>query len=257
MSQLKTRHDGLLTWIGLSSVNNTIGAALLEELELLLEQCAESSESSALIIYGAGQRFFSPGLDLHEVSQLDRGGMADFMKAFSCLCLRLFTYPKPVLAMLNGDALAGGFLIASCCDFRYGRSRIKVGLTELSRSVVMPFGSLKILDFLVGIDAAQMITRRGSSLSASQAFHIGWLDGIFEREDLEISVRREALELTNETGWILRRARDAERRQVVEQIRRAEAQHLEVFLEHWFSEKAQREINRMVQVLRERNQSKG
>jgi enoyl-CoA hydratase/carnithine racemase len=251
MKLLEIRPDGVLTWIGISSVNNTINSALLGEFEEVLDRCAESAGSRVLILHGAGRKFFSPGLDLHEVSRFSRTDMAMFMEAFSRLYLRIFTYPKPILAMLNGDALAGGFLIASCCDLRYGHSGIKVGLTSLSRSVVMPFGSLKILEFLVGTEEAEKITARGTSLSVPQAFHLGWLDGIFELEGLEEAVQRKAQGLASQTVDFLRQPRAKERKRIVEEIRCAEEKQLAVFLEHWFSEEAQQEIERMVNVLRE------
>jgi enoyl-CoA hydratase len=127
MNQLTKRHDGLLAWIGLSSANNTISSGLVEELNSALEKYVESPDSKALIIYGEGEKFFSPGLDLHEVSRFDHSEMSELMRAFTQLQLKLFTYPKPVMAMINGHALAGGFLLASCCDLRFGRKGIRDG----------------------------------------------------------------------------------------------------------------------------------
>lgn len=250
MNQLKRWHEGLLTWIGISSTNNTIGSELLGELKSALEQYRESADSRVMVIYGSGSRFFSPGLDLHEVSRLDRGEMADFMKAFLRLHLTLFTFPKPVIAMLNGDALAGGFFLASCCHFRFGRSGIRVGLTRLSRALAMPYGSLKIVEFLIGAQATREITGGGCSFPAQRAFQIGWLDGIFER-GLRDSVRNRALELAAETDGPFLRAKRMERRRLADQIHRAEERHLKEFLEHWFSQRAQREIKEIVQTLTE------
>ena len=250
MDQLKIRHDGDLTWIGLSSVNNTIGSALLKELELAVNECAAEFESSSvLVICGSGGKFFSPGLNLHEVSQFDRGGMSRLMQTFSRLYLKLFSFPIPVLAMLNGDALAGGFLLASCCDRRYGHSGIKVGLTSLSQSVTIPFGNRKILEFLIGCEAAEEIVDGGLCYTPEQAFQLGWLDGIFAEKDLERAVRRKALECSKDS----RARRLDERSQLVAEIRQEERRHLELFLDHWFGHEAQMQIREMVRILDQRS----
>jgi len=249
MDQLKRRHDGALTWIGFSSVNNTIGITLLSELESVVDECSGLAKASALIIHGNGEKFFSPGLNLHEISRLDRAEMSDFMEAFSRLNLKLFTSPTPTLAMLNGDALAGGFLLASCCHLRYGHSGVRVGLTSLSQSVVMPFGSLKILESLIGVKETREIVKGGLCYSSEQACRVGWLDGILDKQDMELSMRRKALSFLQ----CSRTRQLGDRRRLAARILQDEQQHLEVFLDHWFSRKAQKQLGEIVKVLDRRS----
>jgi enoyl-CoA hydratase len=249
MDQLKTRVDGDLLWITLSSVNNTIGSALLKELEYQLDVHAALPDPKVLVLSGDGKKFFSPGFDLHEVSRFDRITMTDFMSSFSRLSRKLFTYPKPTLAMLNGDALAGGFLLASCCAFRYAPYKARVGLTGLSRSVVIPFGNRKILESIIGQKLTQRITARGQNFFSQKAFQIGWLDGIVDEGDLETSVRSKAQELAGKATDVLNGATAEKRSKLIDQIRCEESKHLENFLDHWFSPEARLQIEKMLREL--------
>jgi len=253
MVQLTKHQDDPLVWITFSSVNNTLGKSLIRQLDDLLEECLPDSDTKILILNGRGEKFFSPGLDLHEVSRLDRSGMRTFMEAFSNLYLKLFTYPKPVLAMLNGDALAGGFLLASCCLCRYGRPGINVGLTRLSRSLTMPYGSLTILAHLIGTRMTRKIALQGACFSARRAFQIGWLDSILPAQGWTTSMHLKALEFeAKEAGSRCDRSYE-KRLKLAERIRREESRHLELFLDLWFSREAQLQIERTVKALSQRS----
>ena len=151
--------------------------------------------------------------------------------------------------MLNGHALAGGFLLAGCCDARFGHSGVRVGLTTLSRSLLMPFASTKILEYLSGAETAARITRQGLSFSAAEALNIGWMDGIFEQEKLHLAVEREAAALAAEP--------EAEENSMIEEkralaalVEREEEDHLERFLDSWFSSNTQNILQQTISTLR-------
>jgi enoyl-CoA hydratase/carnithine racemase len=249
MNQLKTRCDGALAWIGIASTNNTIGSDLLRKLDLLLDEFSDPSGPRILIIHGTGDRFFSPGLDLYEVSSFNRQQISDLIQAFSALSLRLFTHSKRTLAMLNGHALAGGFLLASCCDARFGHLGVRVGLTALSRSLLMPFASTKILEYRSGTETAARITRQGLSFSAAEALNIGWMDGIFDQEKLHSAVKEKAAELVAEPG-LERSSKIEEKRALAELIKREEDDHLERFLDSWFSPTTQSILQQTLSTLK-------
>jgi enoyl-CoA hydratase/carnithine racemase len=254
MHQLKTRREGALAWISISSTNNTIGTDLLRGLDCILDELSHPNAPKTLIVRGDGTRFFSPGLDLYEVSQMDRHQMSDLIRSFSRLSLKLFTHPKRTLAMLNGHALAGGFLLASCCDFRFGHEEVRVGLTDLSRSLLMPFASMKILEYLTGPETAKQMARQGLSLTAAEALNIGWMDGIFSLAELPSVVKMKAAALAQKPE-LAGTSRALNRQLLAESIEDDANDYLEPFLDSWFSPETQTKLQRTVFKLRRQGEA--
>ena len=93
---------------------NAIGPAFLERLAALLD---EAQGARALVITG-DKGFFSAGLDLPGLLVLGRSEMKAFIDAFGAGMLRVFDLPMPVVAAVNGHAIAGGCVLALQCDYR-------------------------------------------------------------------------------------------------------------------------------------------
>src|SRR5687767_8894181 len=100
---------------------NSMSPALVRRLS---ELCAEveASDARALVITGDG-RAFSAGLALPELIDLDRNVMRAFMDEFKHAMLRVFQLPMPVVAAIDGHAIAGGCVLASQCDVRIAAGR--------------------------------------------------------------------------------------------------------------------------------------
>lgn len=112
-----------------------LGGALLE---------AESREG-ALILTGAGT-IFSAGVDLFRIVDGGREYIAQFLPALSDLFLRLFLAPRPVVAAVNGHAIAGGCILACACDYRVmGDGQGRIGLPELHVGVPFPASAIELL----------------------------------------------------------------------------------------------------------------
>lgn len=99
----------------------------------------------AVVLTGSG-RFFSAGLDLNVVFAYDEGAFADFTADFDRGFAALFALEKPLVAAVNGHAVAGGAVLAATADVRLiadGAGR--VGLTELQLGVPFPASALEIV----------------------------------------------------------------------------------------------------------------
>src|SRR6516164_3494114 len=90
---------------------NAINYEFLNTLNNKLEVLENSQTYKAAVITGY-DRFFSAGLDLVKLFELDRSGMKTFMGNFKSTFMRLFTCTKPVVAAINGHAVAGGCVMA-------------------------------------------------------------------------------------------------------------------------------------------------
>src|SRR5512144_845549 len=104
----------------------------------ILQQLTEAA-GRPLLLTGAGNTF-SAGLNLKEVAGLDEPGMARFLGLLDALVDALYEYPGPTVACVNGHAIAGGCILALCCDWRVAADRadIRIGLNEVALGLEFP-----------------------------------------------------------------------------------------------------------------------
>lgn len=92
-----------------------------------------------LLVTGAGDAF-SAGLNLKEVAALDLAGMRRFLTLLEDMVDALYSYPGPTVAAVNGHAIAGGCVVALCCDYRVATRapKTRIGLNEVALGVQFP-----------------------------------------------------------------------------------------------------------------------
>ncbi len=83
---------------------------------------------------------FSAGLNLKEVASLDAPAMTRFLQLLDALMQALYEYPGPTVACVNGHAIAGGCVLALCCDWRVAvdRTDVRIGLNEVALGLEFP-----------------------------------------------------------------------------------------------------------------------
>lgn len=121
---------------------NALGSALMDTLLQGLEQ----ANGEPVLLTGAGDAF-SAGLNLKEVHALDAPGMETFLRRLEALVSALYTYPGPTVAWVNGHAIAGGCILALCCDHRVVRAEpgLRMGLNEVALGLRFPPGILRLV----------------------------------------------------------------------------------------------------------------
>src|SRR5262245_24816599 len=123
---------------------NAIGAAFLDRLSGQLD-AVEAAGAGALVLTGEGKAF-SAGLDLPELAALDRAGLERFIRRFSEVMLRVFALPFPVVAAVNGHAIAGGCVLALQADVRIAAAGgARIGLNEAAIGIGLPSTVLETL----------------------------------------------------------------------------------------------------------------
>jgi enoyl-CoA hydratase len=117
---------------------------LLNALEQAIERVAES-DARALVLTGTGS-IFSAGVDLFRVLRGKRAYLEEFLPALDAALERLFDFPKPAVAAINGHAIAGGAILAWACDYRIlARGNVSFGIPELRVGVPFPLLPLEIV----------------------------------------------------------------------------------------------------------------
>ncbi len=236
-----------LVSLTLASRNGVIDSTLLRALSRSL---AARSDDRVVILTGSGKRFFCPGLDLEEVARLTRPRMKSFMESFQELCLQLYSHPAPTIAALNGHALAGGCILASCCDFRVARSGARIGLTDLNLDLPVPHACQRIIEQLLGYTASRNLFYQGLGYSAEEALGIGWLDRVVEPPQLGAAVEELAAGLARQSGRAFRIAKAGLKEELAARLRKRLSDDLEAFLEQWFSAEVQDRLTTLRRKLR-------
>ena len=123
---------------------NALDPELFGELGRNLDEI-ESSPIRAVVLTGSG-RMFSAGVDLKRVTEGGADYVAAFLPLLSAGLRRLVTYPRPVVAAINGHAIAGGCILALACDHRVlARGDARLGVTELLVGVPFPTLAFEVL----------------------------------------------------------------------------------------------------------------
>ena len=134
------------------------------------------SEAKALVLTGQGA-IFSAGVDLKRVS----GGGAPYIRAFLPALHRLydtvFFCDKPVVAAINGHAIAGGAVLAACADRRIlARGGGRIGVTEMLVGVPFPALAFEVLRFALPPRHLPEFTLGGATYATDAALSRGWVD---------------------------------------------------------------------------------
>lgn len=114
-------------------------AAAVEVLEQLM-----SAPPGAVVMTGAGT-FFSGGADLRVVPKLPPGAQADLARTINALFAGWYQFPRPVVAAVNGHAVAGGLILAMCADHRVVGTSGQFGLTEVKVGIPFPSAAMAVL----------------------------------------------------------------------------------------------------------------
>ncbi len=122
-------------------------AMSLDFCEAMTERFEEvrTSPARAVIVIGSG-RIFSAGVDLVRLLEGGRPYIRKFLPALSAMLATVFSHPKPVVAAINGHAIAGGCVLACAADKRLmAREAGRIGVTELLVGVPFPAIAMEIM----------------------------------------------------------------------------------------------------------------
>jgi enoyl-CoA hydratase len=144
-----------------------------------------------VVITGAG-RCFSAGVDLRAISDGGSEYTDRFITSLSPALLAVFDHPAPVVAAVNGHAIAGGCVFAMAADVRL-MSAGTIGITELAVGVPFPMAALEICRYAMGTSTTRAALQ-ADTIDVDSASARGWIDEVVAPADLfprAIAVARE------------------------------------------------------------------
>lgn len=220
---------------------NAIGSAFLDRLSAQLDE-VEASGAAALVLTGEG-RAFSAGLDLPEISALDRSALERFIRRFSEVMLRVFALPVPVVAAINGHAIAGGCVLAMQADVRLAaEGDYRIGLNEVAIGLGLPAVVLETLRCQVSPGSLGPVALEGRLLRPDQARDLGLVEAVLPPAVLLEQARGRAAELAALPGPAFRDVKQALRGPVVAAVRRVEREDARRWVETAFTPAARERL---------------
>ena len=214
---------------------NALDPVLVARLGASLDEAEASGRP--LVLTGNG-RFFSAGLDLAGLPE-DRDEMGAFVDAFDEFVRRLFLFPCPTVAAVNGHAVAGGAILATACDVRIGATGgYRIGVSEVQLGVIFPAAALEVLRAAIPPERTAEVLLRGRLTGPEDALANGFLHELAEPEALAARAAARAEEL----GALPRAAYAHTKRELrggfAERALSRAAEKREGFLDTWFSEQS-------------------
>jgi methylglutaconyl-CoA hydratase len=158
---------------------NAISTQMIEELLAGLDECERNSQCRVVILTGAGTAFCS-GMDLDTLkavaSQSAEENLED-SRRMARMFRRLYDFPKPLIAAVNGAAIAGGCGIATLCDFALAVSEAQFGYTEVRIGFIPAIVSVFLIR-QIGEKRARDLLLTGRIFDATEAHQMGLVNAI-------------------------------------------------------------------------------
>ena len=143
-----------------------------------------SAAVGAVILTGR-ERIFSAGVDLLRVSAGGAGYVRSFLPALHRLYDTVFNFEKPVVAAVNGHAIAGGCVLACCADARIAaRNSGRIGVTEVLVGVPFPALAFEVMRFASAAQYFSDIILSGATYESDEARKRGLVDDVVEPAEL-------------------------------------------------------------------------
>jgi len=221
MAVVELERRGAIALVALNrpEARNAVSPEVSQTMAAILDDVEADASLRAVVLTGRGE-VFSAGADLKVVAQGNANDIARGKGGFAGIVTRDF--PKPLIAAVNGPALAGGFEIVLSCDLVVAADTSRFGIPEVKRGLMAAAGGLIRLPKRVPLAIALELAMTGDPIDATRALQLGLVNRVVaadhvvdeaialaERigENSPAAVRasrqlvREAAELTEAEGW--------------------------------------------------------
>jgi enoyl-CoA hydratase/carnithine racemase len=203
-------------------------ALSIASMEALIEGLERAKGEPILLTGAPGSGAFSAGLNLKEVAGLDRAGMRRFLATLDRLVETLYMYPAPTVAHVNGHAIAGGCVLALCCDESIAEDDpdLRIGLNETALGLPFPPRILAMVRRTVRPAVLERVVLGAELFPPTEAARLGLVD-VVSKDARALADERLALLARHpravyaHTKAVLRRGTfdvDAEQREFEERI---------------------------------------
>jgi enoyl-CoA hydratase/carnithine racemase len=224
-------------------ITNALSVECVTELAGVIEGVKTDSQARGIVLSSTNDKFFSIGFDVPQLYGLPEDDFRLFYESFNDMALGLYAMPKPTVAAITGHAIAGGCILALCCDHRLiAAGRKLMGLNEVKLGVPAPYLVDCVLRDLVGVRHAREILALGEFYPPEEVLRLGMVDEVIAPEE----VVARAVDKAEQLGAMPQLAYEIIKRNRVERVA-AEVlgkweERKRDFVNCWYSEEARERL---------------
>lgn len=253
MDTMRLERDGSVAVLRLDKARgNAIDQAFVDDLAAACQELSRDRSVRGVLLASAHPKLFCPGLDLVSLAGYDRPAMQRFMLRFSEVIWALYGLRLPVVAAVNGHAVAGGCILALAADYRILRRGAQIGLNEVKLGVPLPRSIAILLKASVPPSALTRIALLGRNFADEEALAVGLADELAEAAGFDDACRTRLSEFVEKDPHALATTKAYLRAPVLEEVKGREQEAIGDFLDGWFSEPTQARIRQTVESLTRR-----
>ena len=187
---------------------NALNIKTREEGAHVLDELREDESIRVVIFTGAGDKAFVAGADIAEFAGRTAITQREVMLGRS-LFTAIDSFPKPVIAMVNGYCLGGGCELALACDIRIASDKASFGQPEINLGIIPGGGGTQRLTRLIGEGKAMELILTGDIIDAQTAYNLGLVNTVVPAADLEARTMELANRIAEKSPVALRMAKEA------------------------------------------------
>jgi enoyl-CoA hydratase/carnithine racemase len=251
MQHLQLLHnDGLLNIQMARAKANALNSELLGELHEALRGAADDPAVRGVVLSSVFPGIFSAGFDAREIFPYDGEQIRGFFVRFVEVCHSLLDLPKPVVAAIEGHAIAGGAILALACDLRVmGEGDYGFAVNEINLGLVLSQGVLQMAVGAMGAGPARELILDGVTIGPQRAHAIGLATELAPAGQTLARAEARARGLAEKPPLAFAAVKRLFREQTVLPLER-EIGSLNTFVQHWVSEESRERRNRLAAALR-------
>lgn len=202
-------HEGIaVLTMNRPEVHNAISMSMRKMLGEALESLNEDDDVRVLILTGAGKSFCA-GVDLKERKGMSEKEVRKLRERGPVNQMKIINLYKPVIAAINGNALAGGLELALACDIRIASETAVFGLPEITLGIIPGGGGTQLLPRLIGDAHAREMVLTGSRIDAKTAERYGLVSRVVPPAELMNTARELAAKMKDFSPISLKNAKKA------------------------------------------------
>jgi len=187
---------------------NALSLEMLDQLDGVLDGVERDTEIRALIITGAGEKAFSAGADIGAMREATALEARAYAQRGHQLINRVESFPRPIIAAVNGYALGGGCEFCLACDIRLASERASFGQPEVNLGIMPGWGGTQRLARATSPGIAKELIFTGRMCPAAEAHAIGLANHVYPHEELMGKAVALAEQIATKPTWAISAAKD-------------------------------------------------
>jgi enoyl-CoA hydratase/carnithine racemase len=228
---------------------NAIDEALTEALTTSILEVGRDDTVRGVLLASANPKIFCPGLDLVALADYDAPSFSRFMARFAKMVWSLYGLGKPLVAAINGHAVAGGCILAMTADDRLLKRGASIGLNEIRIGVPLPWSVSVLIRATLPPTSWTDVALSGSNFSDEEAVRVGLAHAVADAADFEQTALARLSRLAEKDATAFAVTKRCLREGFLAEMTAQESYRTNEFIGAWFSAETRERRQKIVESL--------